>query len=81
MTDQDLYIVHQHPVWRERVNFIVHAELPEPDLPKQFEQLWTRQVGPDEFEICCIPFFIFDVNLADIVRAVPKAGHPTSLIR
>lgn len=69
--DQE-FVVHSEPVWRERSNFIINAELAEEDLPNRFEQLWARQVGDDRFEICCIPFFLFDVALGDVVATSPK---------
>ncbi|MEX2255749.1 MAG: DUF4265 domain-containing protein [Acidimicrobiia bacterium] len=62
-------------MWRERSNFIINAELGEEDLPRQFEQLWARQVGDDRFEICCLPFFLFDVALGDVVETAPKGDH------
>ncbi|MEW6581938.1 MAG: DUF4265 domain-containing protein [Actinomycetota bacterium] len=57
-------VVHSAPVWRERANFIIGAPLPEPG---RSEQLWARQVGDQRFEICCIPFFLYDVALGDVV--------------
>lgn len=67
MTDT---IVHQQPVWRERANFIVAARLEEsgPAQRWRWEQLWARQTGENRFEVCCIPFFIYDLNLADEVE-------------
>lgn len=35
-------------------------------------RLWTRQVAADEFEVCCIPFFLYDVALGDVVRTAPR---------
>lgn len=32
------------------------------------EQLWARQAGDQQFEICCIPFFLYDVALGDVVE-------------
>ena len=32
------------------------------------EQLWARQVDETQFEICCIPFFLYDVALGDVVE-------------
>ncbi|EKF17492.1 DUF4265 domain-containing protein [Nitratireductor pacificus] len=57
--------VHTEPVWRERSDFIIAARLPEAD---RTEQLWARQVGDHRFEICCIPFFTYNLALADIVE-------------
>ena len=57
-------IVHTEPVWRDKADFIIGAALPE----GRAEQLWARQLGERRFEICCIPFFVFDLALGDIVE-------------
>lgn len=57
--------VHSDPVWRDRSNFIVRARLPEPG---RAEQLWARQLDEHRFELCCIPFFLYDTALGDIVQ-------------
>jgi len=72
---QHEFIVHNNPVWRDRANFIIHAELPKTDHPKRFEQLWARHLGDDRFELCCIPFFVFDLALGDVVTASPKGSQ------
>lgn len=59
------YVIHQHPVWRDRADHIVNVDLDHGLSGKQ-EQLWTRLVGADEVEICCIPFFAYDLSLGDI---------------
>lgn len=51
------------------------AELPEKDRPRRFEQLFAKQIGDDRFEICCTPFFLFDVALGDIVVTSPKGDR------
>lgn len=79
-TDKE-FVVHADPVWRGRSNFIINAELGEEDLPHRFEQLWTRQLGEDRFEICCIPFFLFDVALGDVVTTAPRGGRQYVLDR
>lgn len=61
---------HSEAVWRERADFIIQAKLPEEG---RFEQLWARQLAPDEFELCCIPFFLYDVSLGDVVATDPRA--------
>lgn len=75
MTDASEFVVHQDPVWRERSNFIINAELAERDRPRRFEQLFAKQVGEDRFEICCIPFFVYDIALGDVVVTSPKGGR------
>jgi hypothetical protein len=69
---QEEFAVHQDPVWRERANFIIHAELLHEDHPKRFEQFWVRQLSDDRFEVCCIPFFISNLALGDVVATSPK---------
>lgn len=32
------------------------------------EQLWARQLTDDTFEVCCIPFFVYDIALGDVVQ-------------
>ena len=59
-------VVHPDPVWRERADFIIGAPLPEEG---RAEQLWARRLDePLLFEICCIPFFLSDVALGDVVQ-------------
>lgn len=40
-----------------------------------YEQLWTKRVGDDRFEVSCILFFVYDLALGDIVRADAGAGY------
>lgn len=72
MTASKEFVVHLEPVWRERSNFIINAELSEGDRPHRFEQLFARQLGDDRFEVCCIPFFLYNVALGDVVLTTPK---------
>lgn len=75
MNPADQFIVHPNPVWREKSNFIIDGELREADRPQRFEQLIARQIDGNCFEICCIPFFIYDLALGDIVGTEPKDGR------
>jgi hypothetical protein len=70
--------LHSAPVWRERADFIINAALPEPG---RFEQLWTRRRADDRFKICCIPFFLYDVALGDIVETRPDGERKYLLSR
>jgi len=73
MTDlSKLFATHTEPVWREKANFIINVELAPNETSKQFEQLWARQLSDDEFEVCCIPFFVYDLALGDVVKTAPK---------
>ena len=57
--------VHEAPVWRDKADFIIGAPIPDAG---RAEQLWARKLGERRFEICCIPFFIKDVALGDVVE-------------
>jgi hypothetical protein len=65
--DAGAYVQHVAPIWRNRMDFVFDAFLPEDCAPKRFEQLAGRQVADAEFELCCIPFFLYDVSLGDVV--------------
>jgi hypothetical protein len=60
-------VVHREPVWRKRSDFVIAASV---DGNEEIgtEQLYARQLGELRFEICCIPFFVSDVALGDIVQ-------------
>jgi hypothetical protein len=75
MSDEEDFVVHLSPVWRERANFIIRADIEEEGLPRRFEQLWARQLGETRFEICCIPFFVYDLALGDEVETASEANQ------
>ncbi len=54
---------HTKPVWRSQSNFIIVANLDDGQ-----EQLWARQISATRFSICCIPFFVYNLALGDIVE-------------
>jgi Domain of unknown function (DUF4265) len=56
---------HSEPVWRDKTNFILRAELTSHGLNGGFEQLWTRTEDRLQFELCCIPFFLYGMALDD----------------
>lgn len=56
--------VHTDPVWRDRADFVIGAELAGEE---RAEQLWAKRLGEKRFEVCCIPFFLYDVALGDVV--------------
>jgi hypothetical protein len=59
--------VHSEPAWRERSNFIIVSAIDPSDTDVASEQLWARKVDDLRFEICCIPFFVYDLALGDVV--------------
>lgn len=60
---------HLHPIWYEKANFIIRAKIFNEDnqLIGQ-EHIWAKWISEKTFEICCIPFFIYDLSLADVVE-------------
>lgn len=64
--DRGKVVVHTAPVLREHSDFMINAAIPPGD--GRLEQLWVRKLGDYQFELCCIPFFLFDVALGDVVE-------------
>ncbi len=80
-------IKHLKPVWREKADFIIGAEdINKTSSTKVWEQLWCRTISENSFEICCIPFFLYDLSLGDevktdhdywIQKVIKPSGHLT----
>jgi Domain of unknown function (DUF4265) len=69
------FFVHPDPVWRDRADFIIHGVVRASDHSvRGLEQLWARQLGEAEFEICCLPAYVYDLALSDIVSTAPAHG-------
>jgi hypothetical protein len=60
--------VHREPVWRDRSNFIIATAIDSANTDISTEQLWARKIDDRHFEICCIPFFAYDLALGDVVE-------------
>jgi hypothetical protein len=74
------FATHSNPVRRPVPSFMLRVALD--DLGgENFEQLWTKQLGEDLFEVCCIPFFAYDLALGDVVRASAAEGQVLSVER
>lgn len=54
------FSTHAELIGRENANFVITAVPPEAG---RFEQLWAKKVGENQFAICCVPFFLYDVAL------------------
>ena len=79
---------HLNPIWRDKANFIIGMKCPyemngDDDI---WEQLWSRRISDFQFEICCIPFFVYDLSLGDEVitnekfmidKVIKPSGHYT----
>jgi hypothetical protein len=69
---------HETPAWRERADFLIGARL---DEPGKWEQLWSRQLAPTRFELCCIPFLASGLALGDVVETEPLEGREFVIAR
>lgn len=67
--------LHTHPVWRARADITLNMPIDSEDGVERSEQLWARRRGDHLYEICCIPFFIYDLALGDIIRIAPQEGR------
>lgn len=77
LTTKDV-VVHREPVWRSRANFMIvgdTADADDPEPTKRWEQLWARKAGENRYELCCIPFFMYNLALGDIVACHQAEGH------
>jgi len=62
-------IQHKNPAWGDKANFIIAAKFKlDGESDHKTEQLWAKKITDYTFEICCIPFFVYDLTLADIVE-------------
>lgn len=64
----DYEAVHECPIWKDKVDFIIASHLGWDDGRSQWEQIPSRRLGPNQFEVCCIPFFASNICLGDIVE-------------
>ncbi len=60
-------IQHMEPLWRDKANYICEAVVPDTSDPVVHEQLWAQKLGGGRFEICCIPYLLYDLELGDVV--------------
>jgi hypothetical protein len=60
---------HYEPVWRHKADYAIGIKVLDKVWSKkyQWEQLAARRLDDGTFEICCIPFAIYDLCLGDIV--------------
>lgn len=64
----DYVAIHDHPVWRDKSDFIIRAYLEENEGRNEWEQLWVKRLDERRFSLCCIPFFAYDLALGDEVE-------------
>jgi hypothetical protein len=85
VVDDSMIATHDEPAARARTNYILRLSLAADGLPGRYEQMWTRTDDKVTFELCCIPFFTYNLSLGDVIRKtadgeyeiVSKGGHRT----
>ncbi len=63
-------IQHLNPIWRDKADFIIGAWCSNKQIEgkPQWEQLWSRRITDNTFEICCIPFYVYNISLGDVAK-------------
>jgi hypothetical protein len=69
----DYVAVHREPALRSKANYIFRARIERSGDNVEWEQLWGRKLAENVLELCCIPFFLYDVHLGDIVLIDEKS--------
>lgn len=72
-TEADI-VVHLSPAWRNKANFLLFGVV-ELDGEQRWEQVWARQIADNEFELCCVPFFLYDLSIGDVVATETRAAR------
>ncbi|SEN17360.1 DUF4265 domain-containing protein [Actinacidiphila rubida] len=85
LQEAPIIITHEDPIGRGPSNYMIHADLSDREDGWR-EQLWTRQLASDQFEVVCLPFFTYGICYRDVVtidsnhlvsRVLEKSGHRT----
>lgn len=63
------YKIHYHPVWKKIADSIINASVENEAKRTVYESLWAKKNQDGLYEICCIPYFIYDLALGDIIEA------------
>lgn len=61
-------VVHRDPVWRDRSDVVIATQIDPGTTCIMTEQLWARRIDEKHYELCCIPFFAYDLALGDVVE-------------
>jgi hypothetical protein len=81
-------IRHLHPVKRDNGDACILATCIPPVGTKYevWEALWCKRKAKDRVEVCCIPFFVYNLSLGDIIlvdqnqhmkKVIKESGHYT----
>jgi len=63
---------HPRPAWGERADSVLQMRIEtgnaQLDNPPRYEEIYARDLGEGFFEVCCVPFFLYDLALGDTVK-------------
>lgn len=80
---------HPHPVWADKADFLLQLRIqtgdPRMDDPPRYEELPVQDMGEGFCRICCVPFFLYDLALGDVLKltdgkldgVAQESGHHT----
>ncbi|MED7953990.1 DUF4265 domain-containing protein [Streptomyces sp. BE303] len=86
LIDGITYISHDNPALRGEIHRMAMVDLAPFDLRDTLEQLWLREDRAGRYEICCIPFLAYGLNLGDsveiddndrVARVLERSGRRT----
>ena len=62
---------NRHPgaQWLGMADVAIYVDLTEHELEGSWEQVPCKMIDEDRFQVCCIPFFTYNLALGDIVTA------------
>src|SRR5471032_373547 len=71
---------HGAPAWGGQANFVLQIRIATGDeafdATPRYEQAWVRHAGDDLYQVCCIPFFLYDLALGDVLKVTTIEGAP-----
>jgi hypothetical protein len=73
--DQMRIAAHPNPIRRTSPIFMLRVPVDILDASDCYEQLWTKRLADDEFQVTCIPFFVYDIAYGDVLHADPSTGY------
>ena len=80
---------HPQPVWGDRADFMLQLRIetgnPQVDAEPRYEELPVQNLGDGFCRICCIPIFLYDLALGDVLKinngqlegVAQESGHHT----
>lgn len=73
---------HNNPAWKHKANFIIGVKIEDEIWSEQysFEQLAVREDSDGTYELCCIPFAVYDLSLGDYVT-VNSSNNVTAVTK